>query len=83
MLDCSGNCAEHHCSQIRLSIDVTADQRNSFPAADQRVFATLSEPLHVTVHLTPEDPRYMDLQRNVLAKLERAMPNVAIQLARR
>jgi ABC-2 type transport system permease protein len=68
-------------SQIRLSIDVTADRRNSFPAADQRVLATLSEPLHVTVHLAPEDPRYMDLQRNVLAKLERAMPNVAIRLA--
>jgi ABC-2 type transport system permease protein len=68
-------------SQVRLSVDVTADRRNSFPAADQRVLATLSEPLHVTVHLAPEDPRYMDLQRNVLAKLERAMPNVGIRLA--
>jgi hypothetical protein len=31
--------------------------------------------------LAPEDPRYVDLRRNVLAKLERAMPNVTIQLA--
>ena len=62
---------------------MTADRRNSFPAADQRVLATLSEPLRVTVHLAPEDPRYMDLQRNVLAKLERAMPDVIVRLADR
>ena len=35
------------------------------------------------VHLSPEDPRYLDLQRNVLAKLDRAMPNVSIVLAQR
>src|SRR5262249_40078254 len=38
-------------------------------------------PLLVTVHLSPEDPRYIDLRRNVLSKLERAMPDVAIQIA--
>ena len=36
----------------------------------------------MTVRLAPEDPRYADLQRNVLAKLERAMPNVSVTLAR-
>jgi ABC-2 type transport system permease protein len=49
--------------------------------ADQTALAKLAEPLVVTVHLAPEDPRYADLQRNVLAKLERAMPNVSIRLA--
>ncbi len=68
-------------TQIRLSIDVTEDQRNSFPVADQRLLALLAGPLNVTVHLAPEDPRYADLQRNVLAKLERAMPSVSIRLA--
>jgi len=68
-------------TQIKLSVDVTEDQRNSFPAADQRLLATLAEPLVVTVHLAPEDPRYADLQRNVLAKLERVLPNVSIRLA--
>jgi ABC-2 type transport system permease protein len=68
-------------TQIRLSIDLTEDQRNSFPVADQRLLVKLKEPLIVTVHLAPEDPRYTDLQRNVLAKLERAMPNVSIRLA--
>jgi ABC-2 type transport system permease protein len=68
-------------AQIRLTFDITEDQRNSFPAADQRLLASLAQPLDVTVHLAPEDPRYADLQRNVLAKLERAMPNVSIHLA--
>jgi ABC-2 type transport system permease protein len=68
-------------TQIRLSIDVTEDQRNSFPVADQRLLASLAGRLDVNVHLAPEDPRYTDLQRNVLAKLERAMPNVSIRLA--
>jgi ABC-2 type transport system permease protein len=68
-------------AQIRLTFDVTEDRRNSFPAADQRLLASLAQPLDVAVHLAPEDPRYADLQRNVLAKLERGMPNVSMHLA--
>jgi len=68
-------------TQIRLSADLAEDRRNSFPAADQRELAKLNEPLVVTVHLAPEDPRYADLRRNVLAKLERVMPHVNIRLA--
>ena len=68
-------------TQIRQSIDVTEDRRNSFAPADQRALADLREPLLITVHLAPEDPRYVDLRRNVLAKLERAVPNVTVRLA--
>lgn len=68
-------------TQIRISIDVSEDRRNSFPPADQKLLATLQLPLVVTVNLAPEDPRYVDLRRNVLGKLERAMPNVSIVLA--
>jgi hypothetical protein len=68
-------------TQIRYSVDVTEDRRNSFAVADQRLLATLAEPLVVTVHLAPEDPRYADLRRNVLTKLERVLPNVSIRLA--
>jgi ABC-type transport system involved in multi-copper enzyme maturation permease subunit len=67
-------------TQLRNSSDVSEDKRNSFPAADQRALAALNEPLIVTVHLAPEDPRYVDLQRNVLSKLERVVPNVTIRL---
>jgi len=68
-------------TQIRLTFDATEDRRNSFPPADQHLLASLAQPLVVTVNLAPEDPRYADLQRNVLAKLERAMPDVSIRLA--
>jgi len=68
-------------TQIRSSIDLTEDRRNSFPAADQRALAELREPLTITVHLAPEDPRYVDLRRNVLSKLERVMPHVTVRLA--
>ncbi len=66
---------------VRTSIDVTEDRRNSFPAADQRALATLRQPLVITVHLAPEDPRYVDLRRNVLSKLERVLADVTIRLA--
>ena len=67
-------------TQLRKSSDVSEDKRNSFPAADQQTLAGLNGPLIVTVHLAPEDPRYVDLQRNVLSKLERIVPNVTIRL---
>jgi ABC-2 type transport system permease protein len=70
-------------TQIRSSIDVSEDRRNSFPAADQRALAELRAPLIITVHLAPEDPRYIDLRRNVLAKLERVFPHVTVRLAAR
>jgi hypothetical protein len=68
-------------TQFSGSRDVTEDRRNSFPAADQRALAQLTEPLVVTVHLAPEDPRYADLQREVLAKLARTLPHVTVRLA--
>jgi hypothetical protein len=68
-------------TQIQLSTDLAEDRHNSFPAADQRTLADLREPLVITVHLAPEDPRYVDLRRNVLSKLERAMPRVTVRLA--
>src|SRR5262252_2194725 len=68
-------------TQIKTSFDVTEDRRNFFAIADATQLASLAEPLTITVHLAPEDPRYIDLQRNVLSKLERAMPDVSIRLA--
>jgi ABC-2 type transport system permease protein len=68
-------------TQIRRSIDVTEDRRNSFAPTDQWALAELREPLLITVHLAPEDPRYVDLRRNVLAKLERTIPSVTVRLA--
>ena len=68
-------------TQIGLSVDVSQDRRNSFPLADQKALAALREPLTITVHLAPEDPRYLDLRRAVLSKLERVVPRLTIRLA--
>jgi ABC-2 type transport system permease protein len=68
-------------TQMRRSIDLAQDQRNSFPPADQRALPGLRGPLVITVHFAPEDPRYVDLRRNVLSKLERILPDVTIRLA--
>jgi ABC-2 type transport system permease protein len=68
-------------SQVRTSSDLSEDRRNSFPAADQKALAELREPLRITVRLAPEDPRYIDLRRNVLAKLERVVPHLDVRLA--
>jgi len=67
-------------AHIKLSFDATEDRRNSFALADERALAKLTEPLVITARFAPEDPRYVDLQRNVLAKLDRAMANVTIRL---
>lgn len=68
-------------SHAKLTLDVSEDQRNSFPLADQRALARLPKQLEIIVHLASEDPRYLDFQRNILAKLERAVPRVAVRLA--
>ncbi len=67
-------------SQMTTSLDVTEDRRNSFAIADQRALAELNEPLVVNVHLVAEDPRYQDVRRNVLSKLQRVMRSVTIRL---
>ncbi|MET4492125.1 ABC transporter permease subunit [Bradyrhizobium sp. LA7.1] len=67
-------------AQVRKSVDISEDRRNSFSSVDERLLATLRLPLAISVDLAPEDPRYVDLRRNVLSKLERAMPNVTIVL---
>ncbi len=68
-------------AQLTVSRDVTEDRRNSFSAGEERALASLSKPLTITVHLATEDPRYVDLQRNVLSKLERIVPRLSIRLA--
>jgi len=68
-------------TQIRRSVDMTEDRRNSFSLADQRLLAQLKERLTVTLHLVPEDPRYADLRTSVLSKLERTVPLLAIDVA--
>lgn len=62
--------------QVRTSLDVSENRRNSFAPADERVLANIRAPLTITVFLAAEDPRMNDFENGVLVKLRRALPNV-------
>ncbi len=60
--------------------DAAENRRNSFPLADATTLKSLEKPLEILVRLAPEDPRYIDFERNILGKLRRTMPNVSVRL---
>jgi ABC-2 type transport system permease protein len=68
-------------AQANPVLDVTPDRRNSFPPSDEHLLSRLGEPLSVTVHMATSDPRLVDLDRKVLARLKRAMPRVTVRIA--
>lgn len=68
-------------AQAKTVLDVTPDRRNSFPLVDEKTLGQLQERLLVTVHMATSDPRLVDLDRKVLARLKRAMPRVSIRVA--
>ena len=68
-------------AQAETILDVTPDRRKSFPLADEKLLGQLQERLLVTVHMASSDPRLVDLDRKVLARLKRAMPWVTIRIA--
>jgi len=70
-------------AELRPTWDVSENRRNSFPLADERALNRIRQPLHVTVYLAPEDPRLLDLNREVLSKLDRVLPGMAIDYAAR
>ena len=70
-------------ARARASWDLSEDRRNSFSPADERALRQIKEPLEVTVYLAPEDPRLVDLQREILRKLERTVRDVRVTFAAR
>ena len=63
---------------VRGSWDVSEDRRNSFSPADERALSAIRAPVRVEVNLAPEDPRLADLDREVLRKLRRTVPNLVV-----
>jgi hypothetical protein len=70
-------------TRVRESRDVSEDRRNSFSKVDESALRAIDAPLHVTVYLAAEDPRLVDLERGVLAKLRRTMKRVDVTYAAR
>ena len=64
--------------RIRASSDLSEDRRNSFSPADERALREIKAPLLIAVFLAAEDPRLVDLERGVFAKLRRTLPDVHI-----
>ena len=61
------------------SWDVSESRVNSFSLTDEQALQSIREPLSIEVHLAPEDPRRVDLDRNVIAKLRRVRPDVHVR----
>jgi ABC-2 type transport system permease protein len=63
---------------LTASVDLTEDQRHSFPPKVRAALRQIQRPLRITVYLAPEDPRMMDFDRSILAKLRRVLPHTEI-----
>ncbi len=66
--------------RLRSSWDLTEDRRHSFPPGVERALRNLPGRLRVDVNLNPDDPRWMDLERQVIAKLKRQVPKLELRL---
>jgi ABC-2 type transport system permease protein len=66
---------------LRRSWDLSENRRNSFSPADEATLEKIREPLLVTVFLSPEDPRFMDLDRGIISKLKRILPRLEVDYA--
>jgi ABC-type transport system involved in multi-copper enzyme maturation permease subunit len=59
-------------------VDMTENQRHSLNPADVRALRSLHSLLTLTVHLTPQDGRLLDLEHDLLAKLRRIVPQLTV-----
>jgi hypothetical protein len=66
------------CSHVRGSWDTSESRGNSFPVADERALRQIHQPLRIEVHLAPEDPRRVELERRALSKLRRVLPDTEV-----
>jgi ABC-2 type transport system permease protein len=68
-------------SLARASWDLSENRRNSFARAEEAALRHIRQPLRVTIYLAAEDPRLMDLDRSILSKLQRILPQVDVDYA--
>ncbi len=64
---------------VTASWDLSESRANSFSRADEEALEQIRTPLRIVVHLAPEDPRRVDLERRALARLRRVLPNTRIE----
>jgi hypothetical protein len=66
------------CTAIHATWDVSENRYNSFSESDERALRQIRQPLRIEVHLAPEDPRRVDLERVALSKLRRVFPKLQV-----
>lgn len=71
LLAVSGQAAYYH--------DFSEDRRNSFGVADEQALARISQPLVITLNLSPDDSRLKDIETNVLSKLRRQVSGLDVR----
>lgn len=59
-------------------LDVTENRRHSFNPADTRALKKLQKPLTITIHLDKQDSRLLDMETDILAKLQRNLPKLKL-----
>jgi len=67
--------------QIPQYKDVTENRKHSFNPADVSALQLMNESLKITIHLSKEDGRLYDLEREVLSKLRRIAPDLEVVYA--
>jgi len=63
---------------LTRSSDLTEDQRHSFSPTVSAALRQIHGPVRITLYLAPEDPRLMDFDHSILAKLRRVLPRTEI-----
>ena len=64
---------------VTVSWDLSENRGNSFSRADEEALEQIRGPLKIEVHLAPEDPRRVDLERRALSRLRRVLPRTKIE----
>ncbi|HJV47891.1 MAG TPA: ABC transporter permease subunit [Geothrix sp.] len=64
--------------RLRPSWDLTEDRRHSFPPGVASALRRIPGRMDIEVRLNAEDPRWMDLDRSILRRLQRIMPRVRV-----
>jgi hypothetical protein len=62
----------------RMFKDTTEDRRHSFSPAVEKSLQRIDQDFRITVHLAPDDPRLVDLDRSLISKLQRLIPRVSV-----
>lgn len=66
-------------TRLTPSWDLSENRMNSFRRGDEALLATITAPLAIDVHLAAADPRRVDFERLVLARLRRIHPDLQVR----